>query len=65
MRRFSASQFEMADVERAKLLEDIQILTRALEAELARGRDPQLIVACAGVLQERHKLLADLEEAGA
>jgi hypothetical protein len=40
----------MAELERAKLLEDIQILTRILEAELERGTDTHFITACAEAL---------------
>lgn len=52
----------MAELERAMLFEDIQILTRILEAELERGTDTQLITACAAALQERHKLLAEFDD---
>ena len=52
----------MTEFERARVWEDIQILTRVLEAASARENETQIIEACAHVLRERQKLLADLAE---
>lgn len=62
MRVTSAWHSHMVDDVRAKLLKDIQRLTRMLEEALATNDDMLFTKACSTALHGRTKFLAELEE---